>query len=95
MFVMMALPGTQGFYSFVCGIMMIVLSGVLDKGAVVSSAKGLSLMAVGIGVGLVEAVSAVLQGRVGGCCRELDGTVSRGAQARQSSSRLLWKHMLS
>lgn len=63
MFVMMALPGTQGFYSFVCGIMMVVLSGVLNQGAAVSSAKGLSLMTVGISVGLVQAVSAILQGQ--------------------------------
>ncbi len=73
MFVMMALPGTQGFYSFVCGIMMIVLSGVLNKGAVISSAKGLSLMAVGVGVGLVEAVSAVLQGQSAAAAVNLTG----------------------
>ncbi|HOV50672.1 MAG TPA: hypothetical protein PLZ61_04960 [Candidatus Cryosericum sp.] len=73
MFVMMALPGTQGFYGFVCGIMMIVLSGVLNKGAVVSSAKGLSLMTVGIGVGLVQGISAILQGQSAAAAENLTG----------------------
>ena len=53
--------------------MMFVLSGVVDKGGVVSSAKGLSLMAVGIGVGLVEAVSAVLQGQSAAAAESLTG----------------------
>ena len=73
MFVMMALPGTQGFYSFVCGIMMIVLSGVLNKGTVVSGAKGFALMTVGVGVGLVEWLSAILQGQSSAAAESLTG----------------------
>lgn len=73
MFVMMALPGTQGFYSFVCGIMLVVLSGVLDKGTVLSNAKGLALMTVGIGVGLVQWLSAVLQGQASAAAESLTG----------------------
>lgn len=73
MFVMMALPGTQGFYSFVYGIMMIVLSGVLNKGAVVSNAKGLAMMAVGIGVGSVEWLSAIAQGQAAAAAENLTG----------------------
>ncbi|RIE09455.1 MULTISPECIES: V-type ATP synthase subunit K [Candidatus Cryosericum] len=73
MFVMMALPGTQGFYSFVCGIMMIVLSGVLNKGAAVSNAKGLAFLAVGVGVGLVEWWSAILQGQASAAAESLTG----------------------
>jgi V/A-type H+-transporting ATPase subunit K len=73
MFVMMALPGTQGFYSFVCGIMMIVLSGVLNKGTVISNAKGLAFLTVGIGVGLVEWLSAVLQGQASAAAESLTG----------------------
>lgn len=73
MFVMMALPGTQGFYSFVCGIMMVVLSGVLNKGAAVSNAKGLAFMTVGVGVGLVEWLSAILQGQASAAAESLTG----------------------
>lgn len=73
MFVMMALPGTQGFYSFVCGIMMIVLSGVLNKGTVISNAKGLAFMTVGIGVGLVEWLSAIAQGQASAAAESLTG----------------------
>jgi V/A-type H+-transporting ATPase subunit K len=73
MFVMMALPGTQGFYSFVCGIMIIVLSGVLDKGAVISSGKALALLTVGVGVGMVERQSAIAQGQASAAAESLTG----------------------
>jgi len=73
MFVMMALPGTQGFYSFVCGIMIIILSGVLNKGAAISNAKGLALLTVGVGVGVVEWLSAVLQGQASAAAESLTG----------------------
>ena len=73
MFVMMALPGTQGFYSFVCGIMIIVLSGVLGKGTAISNAKGLALLTVGVGVGLVEGLSAILQGQASAAAESLTG----------------------
>ena len=73
MFVMMALPGTQGFYSFVCGIMIIVLSGVLGKGTAISNAKGLALLTVGVGVGLVEWLSAILQGQASAAAESLTG----------------------
>lgn len=73
MFVMMALPGTQGFYSFVCGIMIILLSGVMNKGASISSAKGLALLTVGVGVGVVEWLSAVLQGQASAAAESLTG----------------------
>ncbi|MFA4931609.1 MAG: permease [Caldisericia bacterium] len=78
MFVMMALPGTQGFYAFVYGIMMIVLSGVLNKGVVISNAKGLAMMTVGIGVGSVEWLSAIAQGQAAAAAESLT--------ARQPSS---------
>jgi len=73
MFVMMALPGTQGFYSFVCGIMIIILSGVLNKGAAISNAKGLALLTVGVSVGLVEWLSAILQGQASAAAESLTG----------------------
>jgi V/A-type H+-transporting ATPase subunit K len=78
MFVMMALPGTQGFYSFVCGIMIVVLSGVLNKGTVISNAKGLALLTVGVCVGLVEWLSAILQGQ--------SAAAAESMTARQPSS---------
>jgi V/A-type H+-transporting ATPase subunit K len=73
MFVMMALPGTQGFYSFVCGIMIILLSGVMNKGAMISNAKGLALLTVGVGVGVVEWLSAVIQGQAAAVAESLTG----------------------
>jgi V/A-type H+-transporting ATPase subunit K len=73
MFVMMALPGTQGFYSFVCGIMIVVLSGVLTKGVAISSGKGLALLTVGVCVGLVERQSAIYQGQASAAAENLTG----------------------
>jgi len=60
--VLMALPGTQGFYSFICAIMILLRTGVINNNLTASPAVGLGLMFVGIGTGLVEWLSAVYQG---------------------------------
>lgn len=72
MFVMMALPGTQGFYSFVCGLMIVLFSGA-TKGTAVSNAKGLAYLMVGVCVGLVEWLSAILQGQASAAAENLTG----------------------
>jgi len=62
LFILMALPGTQGFYGFVCAFMMCVWTGLLGKEAAVSPLVGFALMFVGIGCGLVQWRSAIYQG---------------------------------
>jgi len=62
LFILMALPGTQGFYGFVCAFMMMVWTGLLGKQAAVPPLVGFALMFVGIGCGLVQWRSAIYQG---------------------------------
>ncbi len=63
--VLMALPGTQGFYGFICSIfiaMQIGLIGQIDKAIVLAPPVGIGLLFVGFGVGLVQLYSAINQG---------------------------------
>lgn len=63
--VLMALPGTQGFYGFICAIfiaMQVGLIGNIDKAIALAPPVGVGLLFVGLGVGLVELYSAINQG---------------------------------
>jgi V/A-type H+-transporting ATPase subunit K len=64
--VLIALPGTQGFYSFICLVFIAFRTKLASFGAgdsvTVSPIIGLALAFVGIGVGYVEWKSAIAQG---------------------------------
>jgi len=60
--VLMALPGTQGFYGFIIAIFMAAQTGLLGGAVKVTPLMGLALMAVGICAGVVLYRSAVYQG---------------------------------
>jgi len=63
--VLMALPGTQGFYGFICAIFIalkINLIGSIDDAVKLTPLVGICLLIVGICVGLVEFISAIQQG---------------------------------
>jgi V/A-type H+-transporting ATPase subunit K len=63
--VLMALPGTQGFYGFICSIFIALqtgLIGAIDKAIVLVPQVGIGLFFVGLGVGVVEFLSAINQG---------------------------------
>jgi V/A-type H+/Na+-transporting ATPase subunit K len=63
--VLMALPGTQGFYGFICSIfiaMQVGLIGTIDKAVILAPQVGINLLFVGVGVGFVEYMSAINQG---------------------------------
>lgn len=63
--VLMALPGTQGFYGFICSIfiaMKINLLSDINVALQVKPAVGIGLLFVGLCVGLVELYSAINQG---------------------------------
>jgi len=60
--VIMALPGTQGFYGFIVMVMMALRTGLIAGKVMVGPWQGLGLLAVGFGVGLVEWRSAIYQG---------------------------------
>ncbi len=69
---LVALPGTQGFYGFVIGVMMLIYLGafaVVPEGQTfafksLSVSQGLAFLATGFFCGLVQWWSAVYQGKV-------------------------------
>lgn len=61
--VILALPGTQGFYGFLTGFYVMMKIGLLGTAVKVNVPDGLALLALCLGVGLVELISAYWQGR--------------------------------
>jgi V/A-type H+-transporting ATPase subunit K len=61
--VMVALPGTQGFYGFITAFMMAQQTGLIDGTLNVTPGTGLALALIGFGAGLALYVSAVNQGQ--------------------------------
>lgn len=62
LFVLIVLPGTQGFYSFIGAIMIALRSGLITGEVTVTPSAGLALFAIGVAMGLVEWRSAISQG---------------------------------
>ena len=60
--VLLALPGTQGFYGFITALMIFLRFGLTGGSPEVSVAAGLAMLVVGFGVGLALMVSATWQG---------------------------------
>jgi len=62
MLILMALPGTQGFYSFIGAVFTSLRTGLLGGQVTVPPVVGVGLLFVGIGQGVVEWRSAIYQG---------------------------------
>ena len=63
MLVMIALPGTQGFYGFISAILIMVQTGLIGGTSLkISFATGLALFIVGLMNGLAQCISAIKQG---------------------------------
>lgn len=60
--VLVALPGTQGFYGFICAFFIANSTGMLKGNFEVSFATGLALFFIGAGMGVVQWLSAINQG---------------------------------
>ncbi|MFH0926868.1 MAG: V-type ATP synthase subunit K [bacterium] len=60
--VIMALPGTQGFYGLICTVMTAMKTGLYSGKITVSPAQGLVIFFVSLGAGLVQLFSAIAQG---------------------------------
>jgi V/A-type H+-transporting ATPase subunit K len=60
--VLMALPGTQGFYALICAILIGMWTGLFGGHAAVTPIQGMAILAIGVGTGFVEWKSAILQG---------------------------------
>jgi V/A-type H+-transporting ATPase subunit K len=60
--ILMALPGTQGFYAFVVAFLTMQRFGLTSGNPQASLGQGLSMFVMGIFVGLVQLKSAIAQG---------------------------------
>jgi V/A-type H+-transporting ATPase subunit K len=60
--VLIALPGTQGFYGFICAIMIAMRCGLIAGNAAISPLVGIGLFAIGFCTGIVQWQSAISQG---------------------------------
>jgi V/A-type H+-transporting ATPase subunit K len=60
--VIMALPGTQGFYSLITAILIGMWSGLFGGKVTLHPMQGIAIMAIGIATGMVEWLSAIYQG---------------------------------
>lgn len=60
--ILMALPGTQGFYGFICAIMIALRSGIIEGEISISPIVGMAILAVGICMGIVQWRCAIYQG---------------------------------
>jgi V/A-type H+/Na+-transporting ATPase subunit K len=74
--VLMALPGTQGFYGFICAIFIALRINLLtsaDMALKLAPPVGIGLLFVGVGVGLVQLMSAINQGQTSAASINLVG----------------------
>ena len=69
--VLIALPGTQGFYGFIVVIMIAVQTGLFGGFLTVTPLGGLALLAIGFCSGMVFWRSAVFQGETSAACINL------------------------
>jgi len=63
MLVLMALPGTQGFYSLITAILIGMWSGLFGGKVTLHPIQGIAIMAIWIATGMVEWLSAIYQGQ--------------------------------
>ncbi|MFW6457336.1 MAG: permease [Planctomycetota bacterium] len=70
LFILMSLPGTQGFYGLVAAILIATNSGIMAGGEdpIVGPLAGVALLFVGVGMGLAEWKSASYQGDTCAAC---------------------------
>jgi V/A-type H+-transporting ATPase subunit K len=60
--ILVALPGTQGFYGFITAFMLAMRSGLMAGNLVITPGTGLALFFIGLGCGIAQYVSAIKQG---------------------------------
>ncbi|MFA7692233.1 MAG: V-type ATP synthase subunit K [Candidatus Hydrogenedentales bacterium] len=89
--VMLALPGTQGFYGFITAIMIFMRTGLINGAweASVAMSTGVALFFVGLGVGAALLVSAVWQGEASAA-----GIALVGRRKEESGRALLFPAMV-
>ena len=71
--VLMALPGTQGFYGFICAIMIALRTGVIIGNLNITPVIGVSILLIAIATSLVEYLTALIQARAATAAINLTG----------------------
>ncbi|MDN3514548.1 MAG: V-type ATP synthase subunit K [Candidatus Brocadia sp.] len=71
--VLMALPGTQGFYGFICAIMIALRTGIIAGNINISAAVGGAILLVAICMSIVEYITALLQAKSAAAAINLTG----------------------
>ena len=66
--VLMAMPGTQGFYGLICAILIAMWTGVAAGETQLSALIGFAIFSIATGTGLVLLWSALLQGETSAAC---------------------------
>ncbi len=62
--VLQALPGTQGIYGFLIGVMIMLRTGMMGGAVELSLGSGAYILAAALPIGIVGLFSAIYQGRV-------------------------------
>jgi V/A-type H+-transporting ATPase subunit K len=74
--ILTALPGTQGFYGFVTGIMVLIKTGLLTGSPqTIKETTGLAIFATCLFSALVQFLSAIYQGKV--CAAAISGIAAK------------------
>ena len=71
--ILMALPGTQGFYGFICAVIIALRTGLMAGDVTIAPLPGVGLFFIGLCMGVVEWRSAVYQGETSAACINLTG----------------------
>jgi len=73
MLVLMALPGTQGFYGFIGAIMIALRTGIIIGNINISPTVGVSILLIAICMGIVEYITAIVQAKAATAAINLTG----------------------
>src|SRR3990172_4322074 len=73
MLVLMAMPGTQGFYGFICAIMIALRTGIINGNINISPAVGGAILLIAICTSIVEYITAVVQAKAATAAINLTG----------------------
>jgi len=64
MLILVALPGTQGFYGFLSAFLIILKIGLLGEAAQINVSQGLQIMGAALPIGITGLLSGIHQGKV-------------------------------
>ncbi|MCF6154131.1 MAG: V-type ATP synthase subunit K [Candidatus Brocadia sp.] len=71
--VLMALPGTQGFYGFICAIMIALRTGIITGNLNIPPAIGVAILLIAIATSIVEYITALIQAKAATAAINLTG----------------------